>query len=124
MNVTDFATSNFLAAEVYADERNRLTPLLTAELVKVVTSPVAPEAAAYFAEFVYANAASFLQASRDRAADVADFVTANGFYGFRDAGRGGNIAKILRGQSAVDVPNPLSQFVFEEPATSQVPLAS
>jgi len=110
MDVNDFSTSNTIMLEVFAAEANRLDTETKDGFIKVITSPVAPEASAYFAEFVYARSTEFLQASREKAADVAAFVTANGFYGFRENQRGAKIGSFLRGETVQDAPEPLPQF--------------
>ena len=110
MDVNDFATANQVMIEVFAAESNRLDTETKDGLVKVITSPIAPEASAHFVEYVYAHSKKFLKASRTKAADVAAFVTANGFYGFRDNQRGVKIGIFLRGEAVAEAPEVLQQF--------------
>lgn len=122
MDVNDFSISNTVMLEVFAAEVNRLDTETKDGLTKVIASPVAPEASAYFVEFIYARSTEFLEASREKAADVAAFVTANGFYGFRENQRGVKIGSFLRGETVADAPEPLPQFK-PTPSAVEAPVA-
>ena len=121
MAIEDFQSANLATMKVWATDREKLAEDKREQFDKVVTSPIAPEAASHFVEFVFANKTKFSKASKEMAAEVADFVTGHRFYGFGENQRGNKISKILRGETVQDVPVVLPQFADKPEAPVAVP---
>lgn len=118
MAIDSLASANLAMMKVWAADRAGLSDKQKDGFEAAITSPVAPEAIAYFVEFVFANQGDFCKESRDVAAEVTDFAAAHRFYGLGDDARGNKIAASLRGKPAKDDPEPLNRFTFERGAPS------
>lgn len=122
--IITFAEANLMAMDVYADERKRLDAPLLNILVAAITSPLPTEATTGLVEIVYAHSDKFLKSSREKVAQVTDFLSNPSVdtSGLSRTGRGTKIAACLRGETVDEVPEFKPQFVFEKPEASEPPM--